>query len=145
MLGPLINTIDNIYLFIILNIFFIIATYTDIKYMKIYDKFNLVMLITRVITFFIWGFSFQYLLGGLLIFIVFLAGAIATKAKIGGDIKFGGNIGLWIGFMPSVFVMLLTIIVNLIYRKITKNVKPIALAPFLYVSFIIVSIIAYLI
>ena len=143
MLEPLNNTINNLYLLIILNIFFIIATYTDIRYMKIYNKFNLVMLITRIITFFIWGFNIQYLIGGILIFVVFLGGAIVTKAKIGGDIKFGGNIGLWVGFMPSVFIILLTLVINLIFRKITKNTKPIALAPFLYVSFIIVSLISY--
>ena len=34
---------------IILNIFLIIATYTDCKSMKIYNKFNLIMLITRII------------------------------------------------------------------------------------------------
>lgn len=130
-------------LLIILNIFFLIATFTDIKWMKIYDKFNIAMLITRIITFFIFGFSFQYLFGGILMFSVLLVGAMMTNARIGGDIKFSGNIGLWLGFMPSILVLIFSIILNLIFRKIIKNTKAIALAPFLYVSFLIVLLIAY--
>ena len=138
---PFLDIINNNILLILLNIFFIIATITDIINMKIYNVFNLIMLITRIITFFIFGFSFSYLLGGALIFCILLGGAIFTKAQIGGDIKFGGNIGLWIGFIPSVLVILISIIINFIFRKITKNTKAIALAPFLYAGFLILFII----
>jgi Flp pilus assembly protein protease CpaA len=130
-------------LLILLNVFFIIATYTDIKWMKIYNKFNIVMLIVRIVTFFIFGFSFQYLLGGFLMFATVLVGAMMTNARIGGDIKFSGNIGLWLGFMPSIAVLGIALITNLIFRKITKNVKAIALAPFLYLGFIILCVITY--
>ncbi len=137
---PFIDVINNNTLLILLNVFFIIATITDIKFMKIFDVFNLIMLVTRIVTFFIFGFNFSYLLGGALIFVTFLGGALVTKAQIGGDIKFGGNIGLWIGFIPSAIVILLSIVINFIYRKITKNTKAIALAPFLYAGFLILLI-----
>lgn len=137
---PFKEVIENNYLLILLNIFFIIATITDIKYMKIFDIFNLIMLITRIVTFFIFGFNFTYLVGGILIFITLLIGALITKAQIGGDIKFGGNLGLWFGFLPAAIILLISIVVNFIFRKITKNTKAIALAPFLYISFIILFI-----
>lgn len=138
---PFIDVINNNILLILLNIFFIIATITDIKVMKIYDIFNLIMLITRIVTFFIFGFNFSYLLGGALIFILLLGGAMVTKAQIGGDIKFGGNIGLWLGFIPSAIVILIAIVVNFIFRKITKNTKAIAFAPFLYIGFLILFVV----
>ena len=139
------NLLNEPILFILLNVFFIIASFTDIKWMKIFDKFNIVMLITRIITFFIFGFSFQYLIGGILMFSCLLLGALLTNARIGGDIKFSGNIGLWLGFMPSILVLVFSLIINLIFRKITKNVNAIALAPFLYIGFIITCVIAYFI
>lgn len=142
-LTPLLDVITNVPLFIILNIFFIIAVITDIKFMKIYDKFNIVMLVVRIITFFIFGFSFSYVVGGILMFVSLLIGAMITNAKIGGDIKFSGNLGLFVGFIPSVLIMFTAILINFIYRKITKNTKAIALAPFLYVGFLIVSILTY--
>ena len=74
-----------------------------------------------------------------------LLGALLTNARIGGDIKFSGNIGLWLGFMPSILVLVFSLIINLIFRKITKNVNAIALAPFLYIGFIITCVIAYFI
>ena len=141
------NIVDSLFenpiLLILLNLFFVFACFTDIKWMKIYDKFNILMLVTRIVTFFIFGFNIQYLIGGFLMFAVVLLGAMMTNARIGGDIKFSGNIGLWIGFMPSVLVLVFAILTNLIFRKITKNVKAIALAPFLYLGFIIVCLLAY--
>lgn len=138
---PFLDVINNNILLILLNIFFLTATITDIIKMKIYNIFNLIMLITRIVTFFIFGFSFSYLLGGALIFCILLGGAMFTKAQIGGDIKFGGNIGLWVGFMPSVAIILLSVVLNFIFRKITKNTKAIALAPFLYAGFLILLVI----
>lgn len=137
------NLLNEPILFIIFNIFLIIATFTDIKWMKIYDKFNIIMLITRIITFFIFGFNMQYIIGGILMFGTLLLGAMLTNAQIGGDIKFSGNVGLWIGFMPSVIVLVLSIIINLIFRKLTKNTKAIALAPFIYAGFLILCAIVY--
>lgn len=137
------NLLNEPILFIIFNLFLIIATFTDIKWMKIYDKFNIVMLITRIITFFIFGFDMQYIIGGILMFGTLLLGAMLTNAQIGGDIKFSGNVGLWIGFMPSVIVLVLSIIINLIFRKLTKNTNAIALAPFIYSGFLILCAIVY--
>lgn len=138
---PFKEVIENNYLLVVLNIFFMIATITDIKFMKIFDIFNLIMLVVRIVTFFIFGFNFSYLTGGILIFITFLIGALLTKAQIGGDIKFGGNIGLWVGFIPAAIILFASIIINFIFRKITKNTKAIALAPFLYIGFIVLFII----
>ena len=74
----LINSFSNIYLVILLNLFFIFATYTDLKYMKIYDKFNIVMLITRILILIYYGLTADWIMGGQL-FLTFLLSAMYTK------------------------------------------------------------------
>ena len=134
------NSFSNIYLVVILNLFFIFATYTDLKYMKIYDKFNIVMLVTRLITLVIFGFEKDWLLGGLVIFLTYLIIAMYTGDKMAGDIKFGGNIGLWMGFYPSILIVLLSVITNLISRLFTGNKGKVPLAPFLYLAYIMLAV-----
>jgi len=136
----LINSFSNIYLVILLNLFFIFATYTDLKYMKIYDKFNIVMLITRILILIYYGITTDWIMGGAVVFLTFLLSAMYTQDSIAGDIKFGGNIGLWLGFYPSIILVLLTIIFNLIYRGIFRIKKKIPLAPYFYMAYIVLGV-----
>lgn len=113
---------------ILLNIFFIIATYTDCKSYKIYDKFNLLMLVTRIIYFIILfiffpeQISIYYILscifGAIIMALAFLIPAMITMDSIGGDIKFAFNIGLWAGIIPALFLTLIASITNVIYRVV---------------------------
>lgn len=137
------NNFSQLWIVIVLNIFFIVATYTDIKYMKIYDKFNIAMLLSRVVVIFINGIILHnglyikdWIMGGAVIFLTFLLLAMYSGDRIAGDIKFGGNIGLWIGFYPSILLVAITMVSNLIFRLITLNKKKIPLAPFFYFSYI---------
>lgn len=105
---------------IVMNVFMCIADYTDIKSMKIYNKFNLIFLISRVIMLPFLPFSMNFVLGGGLIFMVFLAIGMITLNPMAGDIKYGGVLGLWFGFWPAVIVVGLSLVYTLIYRAIMK-------------------------
>lgn len=126
----------NTSVFIILNMFMWIACYTDMLELKIYNKFNILMLVVRLMLFPIFPITMNMVLGGIFVFLVFLISAMITFDSIGGDIKFGGNVGLWIGFIPSILLILITMISNLIFRAVTKNRKTIPLAPFFYFSYL---------
>ena len=111
---------------IILNIFLIIATYTDCKSMKIYNKFNLIMLITRIIWLIgsaiiipesiSWMYILDCLFGGFILCLAFWIPAAISGDSIGGDIKFAFNLGIWCGSIPALFVALLAALLNLFFR-----------------------------
>jgi len=124
--APIIRLFLNSPEIILLNIFFIIASYTDCKSYKIYDKFNLVMFSTRILyfiilfVFFPGQISITYILscigGAIIMFLSFLIPAMITGDSIGGDIKFAANIGLWAGATPALLLTLIASITNFIYR-----------------------------
>ena len=99
----LIAHFSNIYLVIIVNIFFIIAVYTDLKYMKIYNKFNLTFLIARIITASIFGFSTDLFLGGVVVFLTLFY----LQNRIAGDIKLE-KYWFMVGY-SSIAIVLLTV------------------------------------
>jgi Flp pilus assembly protein protease CpaA len=166
----IIRLFTNVPEIILLNIFFIIATYTDCKSYKIYDRFNIVMLITRVIYFIVLFIFFPedvsllYVLscigGAVVMFLSFLIPAMITMDSIGGDIKFAANIGLWTGSIPALFLTLIASITNFLYRILfvrnnkknfyLKNVGNIyipfkaapvlPLAPFIYLGYICLAV-----
>lgn len=115
---------EPIWSVIILNIFMLIASYTDIKSLKIYNKFNLAMLLTRVA---IMAFmliskqmtlidAFWYLVGGIVMFLMFLIPAMVTLDSIGGDIKFAFNIGLWTGVHAGLLIAVVGSVTNFLFR-----------------------------
>lgn len=126
----------NTYLWIefaVLNIFFVTASFTDIKYFKIYNKFNLIMALSYaayvVMGYFMfpssfsWHTVFDHIIGGVVLFLVFCLPAIFTGDAIGGDIKFALNLGLWLGVKGGLIVCLSGIIYNIIYRIVFKSKK----------------------
>lgn len=132
------SVFHNKFLLIIFLCFLLFASYSDIKKQLIYDKFNLIMFSVRIFTFFILGFQIKYIFGAIFMFLILLFAGVIVNKPMGGDIKFCGNIGLWLGFYDAAVVLFISLILNLIFRKITKNTNPMALAPFLLVSFIII-------
>lgn len=156
-------------LIILLNIYFLYASYTDIKTMKIYDNFNLLMLVTRIVSFIImictkqfsWLLFTNYIVGALIMFLAFLIPAMITWDSIGGDIKFAFNVGLWVGIVPSLFITLTATIFNIIWRILfvgSKDKEPyfktiagrpifftakkrVPLGPFFYFGYILLGII----
>ena len=152
-----------------LNIFMLIASYTDIKSMKIYNKFNIVMLITRIVSIIAMLLlkemtmldALGYLGGAVIMFLAFLIPAMITLDSIGGDIKFAFNVGFWIGLRAALLVSCIASITNFLFRilfvgqkdkepyfGIFMNVpvkimakKILPLGPFFYLGYIVLFII----
>lgn len=142
---------SNPYLIGVLLLFFAVATYTDIKSLKIYDKFNIVFLITRIIFIFIptynLPFNMSHFFGGLIGFLVLIVPAIALMHKMGGDIKFITVLGLYLGIPLTVLLLFISCITMLIFSLIKKiitkgDVKKVLVpfAPFFSISFIMMFI-----
>lgn len=147
----------NYYVAIFLLIMFLIASYTDLKTMKIYNKFNIVFLCTYVVYFFIpapigLGMNFSALglsiVGGIIGMLFLLIPAVALMHQMGGDIKFIGVVGLFIGAYNIFVLMIIACITNLIYfivniyllkRSKKESNKP--FAPFLCLGYIILFIV----
>ena len=109
------NTLLSITLFCML----LYATYTDIKYLKIYNKFNLLIIFIRVIFIFIPNnslpFTFQNIIASILAFTTFLTMAVIFMHKMGGDIKFIGAFMLFFNFEYMIVFIMIASILSLIY------------------------------
>lgn len=130
----LINLFSNPVLVTTLMMFLAFATYTDIKSLKIYDKFNIVFLIVRIIFIFIpiygIGLTPSHLLGAIAGCLFLFIPAFILLHKMGGDIKFLSILGLYLGVYLTVFLLLISCItmllfsvIRIIYRKL-KYKKP---------------------
>lgn len=150
----LFNIYNNKILLLTLFTFLTIATYTDIKYLKIYDKFNLMFLCTRIVFIFMPVYTYKlgigHIIGGLISFVLILIPAIALMHKMGGDIKFMTVMGLYLGGYLSIIFLLLACFYNLIYSMISifmfkKHSKDILIpfAPFFLLSFITLSVVYF--
>lgn len=121
----------NIFLFTILLVIAII----DIKYQTIHNNISLLTLLI--------GFILQgniYISGLFVSLIILLICVILDENyKGGGDIKFIGVIGLLKGFNFTMEFYIIAEILCFMYRRI-KNIpkeKPIAYAPFMFLSFLL--------
>ncbi|TBX14950.1 hypothetical protein BFS06_12135 [Clostridium perfringens] len=152
---------DTYRISILLLIPFLIATYTDLKYMKIYNNFNLFLLIYFIVYFLLpepigMGMHFALLwpriFASLISMLILLIPAMILMHKMGGDIKFLGVIALFTGPYVIISTLILACIINLIYfiiniyllkRDAKETNKP--FAPFLTISYIILFIIFFIV
>lgn len=112
------------------------ASYTDIRYMKIYNKFNLVVLVSRILISYFNPMTFADIFSGAILFaMVLIVGMINLKNDIGGDIKFAGVFGLWAGLYIGIISFAVGIIILIPMSLIKK--KAIPLAPFIQLGFVI--------
>lgn len=115
---------SNIPLTIVLFCILLYATYTDIKYLKIYNKFNLLVIGIRFIFALlpIYGlkFTMQNLISSFLAFIIFLILAMIFMHKMGGDIKFVGSFMLFFNVEYMLVFLMISSILNMIYALILK-------------------------
>lgn len=129
---------SNPLVLIIITIFALFATYTDIKSLKIYNKANLLFFIFRIILIFIptygLAFSFNSLLGGLIGAIILIIPAVALMHKMGGDIKFIFVLGLYLGLPLTIILLIIScasmLIFSLFRKIITKKELRKLLTPF---------------
>lgn len=119
-------------------IFLLIIAIIDIKKKIIHNKTSL---LTLLIGLFLYK---KIYLTGLLVatLILIICIFIDENYKGGGDIKFIGVIGLLKGFNFTIEFYIISEILCVVYRKITKKYKKeeIAYAPFMFLSFLIKTI-----
>ena len=126
------NVFSNKILAITLLIFLIYATYTDVKYLKIYNKFNGLLVLVRILFIFLpnasYKLTFDNILASLTVFIIFLSIAMMFMHKMGGDIKFISAFMLFFNMeymlvfslIASVLNMIYSVLLNLYLRKKQK-------------------------
>lgn len=131
-LATLLQDISSLYgnylIVAILTIFLGIATFTDIKYLKIRDSLNLTFAIIGIalIPFFgfSWGELFSKLGGSAFGFFALLIPAMIQNHKMGGDIKAMTVLGLYLGiYIVPVFLAVASAsgVVYLYIRFISKK------------------------
>lgn len=136
-----------------LSVFFVWATYTDVKALKIPNKLNALLAVGNIVLFVIypliqgnWNDSLYAVLSALIGFNALLIPAMATGFKMAGDIKFIGALGF--AFHPVSMLVFLGIaaVLNLVTngflivtkRKTFEAVIP--FAPFFTSSFVILML-----
>lgn len=140
----------NYLLVAIMTIFLGVATYTDIKYLKIRNSLNLTFAIIAIVLIpffgFSWGEVFSKLGGSAFGFFALLIPAMIRNHKMGGDIKAMAVLGLYLGvYIVPVFMALasLTGVVYLYIRFISnKSIGNFPFAPFFLASHLILFIIS---
>lgn len=141
---------SNYYISLFLFIPFIIATYTDLKNQKVYDKFNIAFLMSRLV--FV-GMLPQYggmpikmgnIIGALTGALILLIPAMIKMHKMGGDIKFSFVLGLFLGDYFILILMIIACILNLIYFifmvKVKKDRSNKPFVPFLFMAYLIIFV-----
>ncbi len=134
---------------------FMYASYTDIMEYKIYDKFNLFLFAMRLPLVFIpiYGLPLTWssYLGCIVAVIALLIPAVVFLQKMGGDIKFMGVMGIYLGVGLTIFTLVLGCIYMLIFSLIRKiitrqQVKHLKtpMAPFFFLSFFTLLMLSYL-
>lgn len=132
---------------------FMYASYTDLMQYKIYDKFNFFLYSARIVFVFlpVYGVpvSVSHLLGMVVAVLALLIPAVVFLQKMGGDIKFMGVMGLYMGVGLTIFTLVLGCAYMLLFslgRKIItkKEVKHLKtpMAPFFFAAFFTLTIIA---
>lgn len=114
------NTIfSNKLISIVLLLILLYATYTDVKYLKIYNKFNISIVGIRVMFALlpVYGLKFttQNLIASFLAFMIFLILGMIFMHKMGGDIKFIGAFMLFFNFEYMLVFILIASILNMVY------------------------------
>lgn len=115
---------SNVLLSVVLLVLLVYATYTDIKYLKIYNKFNLSIIGVRILFMIIpkyqLPFSFQNLIASAIAFLSFLILAMIFMHKMGGDIKFIASFMLFFNFEYMIIFVMISSLLNLIYALSLK-------------------------
>lgn len=123
---------DNVWFILALTVFLGIATYTDLRETKIPNKLNVAFVVVRLCLIPVMGFSWLDIAGSLILFVSLLIPAMVKMQKMGGDIKCGAVLGLYLGAYGALPFMLLACVYFVGYHFITLSPtkKLIPFAPF---------------
>lgn len=106
------------------------------------QKISLLFFLIRLSLFFIYPISLDNILGCILPFLLFWIIAALLNHNMGGDIKFMGVIGLWLGLELTIVVTLLAIIlislVTLYEQFVAKTKYQIPYGYFVLISSVLV-------
>ena len=119
------NTVfSNSPLSLILLAFLLYATYTDTRYLKIYNKFNLLIVLTRIAFIFLPAHSLSLskdnIIASISAFSLFLIMAMIFMHRMGGDIKFIGAFMLFFNLEYMLVFCLIASILNMFYAIALK-------------------------
>lgn len=126
---------------IIFTAFLVIATYTDMRHMKIPDKLNGAFFISRLVVIPWIGFSIWDVVGAIVCFIALLIPAMVKMQKMGGDIKCVAVLGLYAGMSLAPTFLILSCFYFALYAGLSRRFLP--FAPFFLASNITLMIIYY--
>lgn len=135
-----------------LSVFFVWATYTDIKELKIPNKLNALLALGNIVIFVVWPLtqgnwsdSLYAVLSALIGFVALLIPAVATGFKMAGDIKFVGAFGFALHPASMLAFLGVSVVLNGITNGILIATKRktfeavIPFAPFFTGSFIVLT------
>jgi len=132
---------------LLLFVFLGIASYTDIKQLKIPNKLNLLFLIGRFALIPWLAFGLDHVFGALIAFVSLLIPAMIKMHKMGGDIKCVTVMGLYLGaYLTPVFLILSCIYLALftvVGMFVGKKAGMMPFAPFFFASHLTLTIVYY--
>lgn len=136
---------SNVTLFIML----IMASYFDKKEFRIPNKLNLAFLIIRIALSYFVGIGLGNILGLLTGMSIILIPAIIMMKPMGGDIKMFAVLGLYLGVQNILVLLVGTVLISIIPALLKKREegegrKDIPLAPYVLISFAVISIISFI-
>lgn len=122
------NCLDTVFsnelLTIVLLSLLLYATYTDVKYLKIYNKFNLSIVLVRLLFVFIpnykYSITLENIFASIMAFVVFLSIGVIFMHKMGGDIKFISAFMLFFNIEYMIVFNMVASILNLVYSSLVK-------------------------
>lgn len=127
----------------------LIASYFDIKHMKIPNKLNLTFFIIRLLLCFVIGIEVGNLYGMIAGFLLLLIPAMIKNKPMGGDIKLMTVLGFYIGVKNLLILLAGTIVFSMFYTAPNlikkRERKDFPLAPFVLLSFISIITISFIV
>lgn len=137
-LSFMLETFDRLYseplILIPLTLFLLIATWTDIKTLKIPNKLNGAFFLVRLLLIPFIGFGINEVVGAFFAFFLMMIPAMIMMHKMGGDIKCLTVVGLYVGIgivpMYLIVTCALFLLYALIMLLIKKPIKNVPFAPF---------------
>lgn len=143
------QTYGNIWILLLLFLFLGIATYTDLKNLKIPNKLNGAFLIIRILIIPIVGFGWTNIGGAILAFIALMIPAMVKMQKMGGDIKCLTVVGLYLGvYITPIFILIACIGLALytgVQYVIFKKGGMLPFAPFFLFAHTLLTIIYFIV
>lgn len=108
----------------IIILFLFLSSYTDIKYLKVYNKYTFLFFILRIVIAFSpvypYKLGMNYILGSFIGMLIIIIPAIITMQKMGGDIKFITVLGLYTGAPIIILILFLTCFTSLAFILLKK-------------------------